>query len=208
MCTIILLMFLYYVQFTPYGFYSMALFLIAYMVMGLFTYFLLNFEIPALNWNPFHHYTPSVEQPRTLFFPAFSLSWYHDLPQMWTMFYPLFGRSTFTPAQMSLVDRNHILLNNTLTNALQSRNAGMQMNNSLVEMGVPPDLAPQAPLVDPNQNHQGLHIYDPAINNIPPPNNSNSLQRNNAAVGTLNSSNSNPLMLDMHGDIESLGRRE
>lgn len=116
---ILVLSFLFYVQFTAYGFFALGLTLLVAAVMAIFSYHIITFEIPAIGWNPFHHYTPSVDSPRTLFFPAFSLSWYHDLPQIWTMFYPLFGRSRFTQAQLAMVDRNTILLNQTLEQAFQ-----------------------------------------------------------------------------------------
>jgi len=75
-------------------------------------YILLKYEIPAANeWNPFHHYCPSENKPRALYFPGFSINWLHDIPPLWTMFFPLADRSTFTEAQLSLVDRNNILLN-------------------------------------------------------------------------------------------------
>jgi hypothetical protein len=205
-------MFLYYFSYTLYGFYSLALFLVLYLVLGMFTYFLLNFEMPALNWNPFHHYTPSVEQPRTLFFPSFSLSWYHDLPQMWTMFYPLFGRSGFTQAQMSLVDRNHILLNTTLQTAVQSRFGGMQGLNPLVELGQqqqqqaqPQQQQQQPPAAGGEVNQNLYNVHDnpgPVLDNLISP-----LPRsiNNSAAQPLNSSNSNALMLDMPNDVDPIG---
>lgn len=116
---ILILCFLYYVQFTAYGFFTIALDLMVTSICAVFAYHMMHFEIPALEWNPFHHYTPSVDSPRTLFFPAFSLSWYHDLPQIWTMFYPLFGRSRFTQPQLAMVDRNTMLLQQTLDQAFQ-----------------------------------------------------------------------------------------
>ena len=74
-------------------------------------YMLKTYEIPATDWNPFHHYSPSENKPRTLYFPGFSMNWLHDIPPLWTMFFPLADRTTFTAAQLSLVDRDNILLN-------------------------------------------------------------------------------------------------
>lgn len=116
---VFILCFLHYVQYTAYGFTYQALYLLLASVTGIFAYHLLKFEIPALSWNPSYHYTPSIESPRALFFPLFSLGWYHDLPQIWTMFYPLFGRSRFTQAQLAMVDRNGALLQQTLDEAFQ-----------------------------------------------------------------------------------------
>ena len=118
-----MLMFLYYVQYTPYGFYNMALSLMSFAIIALLTYFLNNFEIPATDWNPSYHYTPSIESPRTLYSPIFSMSWYHDLPQLWTMFFPMYGRSHFTTTELAMVDGNYSLLVQTLDNA-QQRNRG------------------------------------------------------------------------------------
>ena len=83
-------------------------------VAGTFAYFLLNFEIPALQWNPSAPYTPSYRSPRMLYFPIFSLTWVHDLPPIWTMFYPLFGRSHFSNVELSFVDGNYALLRQRL----------------------------------------------------------------------------------------------
>lgn len=119
---ILILCFLYYVQMTPYGFYKLALTILVLLVIAFLLFCLMTFEIPALTWNPSYHYTPSVDRPRTLFFPMFSLSWYHDLPQLWTMFYPLYGSSHFSAAELSMVNRNLPLLNATLEN--QGRGPG------------------------------------------------------------------------------------
>jgi len=78
--------------------------------------FITFIEIPALSWNPSYHYTPTAEKPRTLYNPLFSMAWYYDLPQLWTMFYPLHDRSTFTENEMALVDRKYVILNQLLNN--------------------------------------------------------------------------------------------
>ena len=135
---IMVLSFLYYVQFNAYGFPTTALFVLMTVVSAIFFYHIIIFEVPALSWNPVHHYTPSVDSPRTLFFRAFSLSWFHDLPQLWTMFYPLFGRSRFTQAQLAMVDRNTVLLHQTLDQAFQrGQNIGQEGNQEQNENELP-----------------------------------------------------------------------
>ena len=124
----LLFMYCYYVNNTAFGFYSLGFYAIVYFGFAVFGLILDNFEIPALSWNPSFHYTPSLEKPRTLYFPLFSLSNYHDLPQLWSLFYPLYDRSTFTQAQMALIDRNFVLLNNTLQTSINNIN-GLNMNN-------------------------------------------------------------------------------
>ena len=72
-------------------------YIVIFSVLWLMAYMLKQYEIPAMeDWNPFYHYTPSNDKPRTLYFPAFSLNWLHDIPPIWTMFFPLADRSTFT----------------------------------------------------------------------------------------------------------------
>ena len=142
--------FLYYVQYTAYGFYNIALYLMMTVCLSILGYHLAAFEVPALLWNPFYHYTPSVDSPRTLYNPLFSLSWYHDLPQLWTMFYPLFGRSTFTEPQLAMIDRNNLLLTQTLEMAASG---GQNLHQ---EMGDPPEAVP-----NPNQQPQQQRDNEP-----------------------------------------------
>ncbi|KAL4506679.1 hypothetical protein ABPG72_000250 [Tetrahymena utriculariae] len=122
--------FLFYTQNTVYGYYSSLLSAIIFLILAFFCYILEEFEIPAVSWNESYHYTPSTHRPRVLYFPIFNLGWYYDLPQLWTMFYPLYGREHFTQAQLSLVDSNYILLNQTLDNAQRGNNndLGILMN--------------------------------------------------------------------------------
>jgi len=125
---LLLFTYCYYVNSTTFGFYSLGFYVIVHFAFVFFGLILEKFEIPALSWNPSYHYTPSLEKPRTLYFPLFSLSNYHDLPQLWSLFYPLYDRSTFTTAQMSLVDRNFLLLNSTLQMSVNDINV-LNMNN-------------------------------------------------------------------------------
>ena len=111
---LLMVMFIYYFQHTVYGFNGLAFWILMSSVSATFAYFLLTFEIPALQWNPSTHYTPSYRSPRMLYFPIFSLTWVHDLPPIWTMFYPLFGRSHFSNVELSFVDGNHALLRQRL----------------------------------------------------------------------------------------------
>lgn len=118
-------LFLFYVKFNCYGFAFLALYLTISFIVTFFILNILDFEIPALSWNPYMHYAPSMDKPRTLYFPLFSMANYYDLPHFWSMFYPLHDRSYFNNSQMALVDRNFMLLNSTLENA---RNNNMNNN--------------------------------------------------------------------------------
>jgi signal transduction histidine kinase len=102
----IMFTFLLYVSQTQYGFYYLGLYNVIIAVVGFLAYNLIKFEIPALNWNLSHPHTPSIQKPRCLYFPAFSVSWVSDLPQLWTMFFPLVGRDAFNTQQMAFVDRD------------------------------------------------------------------------------------------------------
>jgi hypothetical protein len=92
----IMFVFLYYFNVSAYAFSELGLYLMIFSIMCLQAYILRKYEIPATSWNPFHKYTPSADKPRTLYFPGFSLNWLHDIPPIWTMFFPLADRSTFT----------------------------------------------------------------------------------------------------------------
>lgn len=111
---IFLFIFCFYIQFNGYAFFDEAFYCIVFGTLGIFFMFVTFLEIPALSWNPSYHYTPSPEKPRTLYNPLFSMAWYHDLPQLWTLFYPLHDRTTFTENEMALVDRKYLVLNQLL----------------------------------------------------------------------------------------------
>jgi hypothetical protein len=106
--------FVIYVNITSYGFYFLFFTFIALVANIFFGLMLLCFEIPALSWDPSYPFTPSYQKPRLLYFPLFSLSSTFDSPQIWSMFYPLYDRSRFTTAQMSLIDRNFDLMRRTI----------------------------------------------------------------------------------------------
>ncbi len=96
---LILFIFCYYFQATLFGFYQLGFYVANFWILFFFAYLLRTYEIPSVNtWNQFHHYVPNENKPRCMYFPLFSLNWLHDLPPLWTMFYPMADRSTFTPA--------------------------------------------------------------------------------------------------------------
>lgn len=140
----IMLIFFYYFQHTVYGFYERAFYMMEYSIYAAFCYFLLTFELEALDWDPTHHYTPSPEKPRTLYFPTFSLTWIHDIPPLWTMFYPLFGKSHFSERELSLVNGNYELLSQVLQESQQRAAGGEEglniglLNNNQVAIEIPP----------------------------------------------------------------------
>lgn len=145
-----LFMYLFYINFNGYAFYSVAFLTLVFLTMTFFSLILAFVEVPAVNWNPSFHYAPSINKPRSLYFPMFSLSWYYDLPAIWTLFFPLHDRSTFTNAEMSMVDRNYVLLNQTLEQANNQQNQqGPEGQNQNME---PPQIfVPNAP-ANPNNN--------------------------------------------------------
>ena len=69
-----------------------------------------KFEVTAADLPNNDFNKPTATRPRALFQPLFSLTWYHDLPPLWSAFVPLYDRSHFTAAELSLVDRNYLLL--------------------------------------------------------------------------------------------------
>ncbi|CAK86075.1 unnamed protein product (macronuclear) [Paramecium tetraurelia] len=114
-------LFLWYVRSTSYGFYSLAMQTLSYACLGTFFLFISLYEIPSLGWNPLSYYTPTIDRPRCYYLPVFSLSWVNDLPQLWSMFYPLHGRRYFQIENLALVDRNFPLLNNLLDIEMQEQ---------------------------------------------------------------------------------------
>jgi hypothetical protein len=149
-----IIMFLTYVNMTAYGFYSMALLILASFCLGLLCHFLLTLEVPALQWNAALPHTPSIRRPRAMYFPAFSLNWITDLPQLWTMFFPLVGRDGFRERELSYVDGNNEELNNLLVAGHGELPAG-----SLADP--PPNLQNVVPAPQqPPQNEGDLHPPD------------------------------------------------
>ena len=124
MVFIFLFTFCFYIQFNGYAFYNEAFLCLVFACLFFLCLFISFIEIPALSWNPSYHYTPSIEKPRTLYNPLFSMSWYYDLPHLWTMFYPLHDRSTFTENEMALIDRKYLVLNQLLNNPGHGQHQG------------------------------------------------------------------------------------
>ncbi|CAD8080773.1 unnamed protein product [Paramecium sonneborni] len=112
-------LFLWYVRSTNYGFYSLAMLTLTYICFGTFCLFIFIYESPSLGWNQLSYYTPNIDRPRCYYLPVFSMNWVNDLPQLWSMFYPLYGRRYFQIQNLALVDRNFPLLNNFLDIELQ-----------------------------------------------------------------------------------------
>jgi hypothetical protein len=85
----------FYVNFTVYGFYYHALLVYALLILSICIGALAWFEAPAMQLpiNDFNR--PSKNKPRTMFQPFFSLTWYHDLPPIWSAFIPFYDRNYF-----------------------------------------------------------------------------------------------------------------
>lgn len=96
---------------TQFAFYGLQMLFLSYLLLTIFFLFIIYVEIPALDGNPSSAYVVSSQRPRALYFPFFSTNLIEDLPQSWSMFYPLHGREYFSEQQMSYVDQNMILLN-------------------------------------------------------------------------------------------------
>ena len=77
---ILICTFLFYVQNTVFGFYILLLYSLMFFVLFSFSIVMIEFEIPATQWNESYHYTPSLNRARCMYFPLFNLSWYYDLP--------------------------------------------------------------------------------------------------------------------------------
>lgn len=105
----LIMAFMVHVRCTTYGFYYLGLFLLTLLVFYIMLEVLLCFELPTIVLNPASTFVPTQHRPRLLYLPVFNLNWLYDLPQLWTMFYPLHGRSFFTEAQLSIVDNNTVL---------------------------------------------------------------------------------------------------
>jgi len=95
--SVLLVMFLIYCQFVPFGLKKNCLMIASTASLTLFTKMIIEFEIPAqTTWDRTKKYTPTPDRPRIGFLPLFSLNWINNLPDEWTMLFPLFGRENFT----------------------------------------------------------------------------------------------------------------
>ena len=98
---------LYYGQVCDYGFKKLVCYWAFSISAAIFSWMVLNLEIPAHNtWDPNAPGTPREDRPRAAFSPLFSMGWVKNLPEEWTLMVPLFGREHFTPRELALVDRN------------------------------------------------------------------------------------------------------
>ncbi|CAK69908.1 unnamed protein product (macronuclear) [Paramecium tetraurelia] len=118
-CFIIRFFLYYYVSSTLFGHYQLAQYISLFGQLGVFCYFINKFEIPALNWSERSPYTPTINRPRAYYVPLFPMSWVNDTPQLWSMFYPLYGRRYFTVQNLALVDQDFPLLNHILQQEIQ-----------------------------------------------------------------------------------------
>lgn len=167
-------MFLYHLNNTAYGYYNILFGFMSGLSFLLISYTLLNLEIEALDWNPSFFFTPSVDKPRMLYYPLFNMSEFYDLPQFWTMFYPLYGRGEFHEEEMALVDRNYVLLNNRMNNSLN--------NNGNIIINMEGNI--EIEMEERNNNNVNQNIENPDLRN----NRNENLQynsSNNVAI-TLN----------------------
>lgn len=91
--TLIVVAAMYYAQTSEYGFKKLA-FYAAFTASGaLFSWLVVELEIPAhTTWDPNHPSTPREDRPRAGFFPLFNMGWLKNLPEEWTLLMPLFGR--------------------------------------------------------------------------------------------------------------------
>ncbi|CAD8061668.1 unnamed protein product [Paramecium primaurelia] len=109
------ILFFIYMEGTNFAFYYHFVNILWLLSIATVLAFLHFYEIPAIQeWNEASFYTPKITRPRTLYFPLTQLEWKVDIPQIWTMFYPLHGRQYFNVENLSLVDDNQDLLNNYL----------------------------------------------------------------------------------------------
>jgi len=98
------LSFLSYLQLCPLPLHELALSLLNSLYMLFALSALLLLELPSLSQH-LHDFSRATEmRPRALYQPFFSLTWYHDLPPLWTMFVPFFDRDCFCADELTLVD--------------------------------------------------------------------------------------------------------
>ncbi|KRX07270.1 hypothetical protein PPERSA_06885 [Pseudocohnilembus persalinus] len=193
----LILCFLIYIQQTIYGFYYLAYNALLFTCFGYLGLILYYFEVPAMTWNPSFNFTPTAERPRTLYFPLYTMNWFYDLPQLWTMFYPLHGRKFFTQDQLSLVDRDYIRLNNYLRNGVAQQqqqqfnalvNINQQQNNEQPQQQFngqenAGNLADQP---QNNENQQNINIQQRDLNHI----DNNNIENRNQNINNNNNSGS------------------
>jgi hypothetical protein len=85
------------------------------MTLCVLSVLLLKVEVPATTtWNKGMWYTPTENRPRVMYFPSFNLLWMNDIPDLWTMCVPMFGRGFFRQEELAVVDRDYELLRGTM----------------------------------------------------------------------------------------------
>ncbi|CAD8160337.1 unnamed protein product [Paramecium octaurelia] len=156
------LLFIYYFESTLYGYYNLAFQICIFSQFAIISFFVLNFEIAALDWPTESPYTPTLDRPRVYYCPLFNMNWVNDIPTLWTMFFPLCGRRFFQIQNLALVDKNYILLNNLLNQeellAVEG-NAPAQVPNLLVHAEQPQqEQANNQPQAQDGQNNQQFVI--------------------------------------------------
>jgi hypothetical protein len=95
--TMLMMIFLIYCQFVPFGLKKMFCLIVCFASASLFAYMILRLEIPGqTTWERNKKYTPSIDRPRIGLLPLFNVSWINNLPDEWSLMFPLFGRDNFT----------------------------------------------------------------------------------------------------------------
>jgi hypothetical protein len=113
--------FLFYINCNVYPFFHLALYLFIYSCAILNCIIILFVEIPSRRWPVMK---PNKYSPRMMYLPVFSMNWMRELPHLWTMFFPLYGRSQFNNNMLALVDNqpNRLETNNLDEYNLRNRN--------------------------------------------------------------------------------------
>lgn len=104
------LAYILYLNLTPTPMSGTAFLMHLFFSLDTFCSCLLLFEIKALDLPANDRNKPTPSRPRLLYQPLFSLVWYHDSPPFWSYFMPLFDRTYFSEAELSVVDRNFMVL--------------------------------------------------------------------------------------------------
>jgi hypothetical protein len=95
--TMLNLMFLFYINSYIYSSSMQFFYLLVSSTVFTFTYFLLEFEHPAINeWNPFDTHTPRMQNPRMAYQLVLDDSSFATGFSIWHMFMPTRGRDAFT----------------------------------------------------------------------------------------------------------------
>ncbi|CAD8161569.1 unnamed protein product [Paramecium pentaurelia] len=168
-CFIIRFFLYYYMQCTLFGHYQLVQYISLFGQLGVFCYFIHKFEIPALNWSDRSPYTPTINRPRAYYVPLFPMSWINDTPQLWSMFYPLYGRRYFQIQNLALVDQNFPLLNQILEQEIQQ---GLEIPQDqevqieiIQQIQIPQD-NPQNQIIDQQQQQQQQQQQEQLLNQI------------------------------------------